>query len=90
MRLKRVEWNEEIVMELTLMSREYCGLCRHMREQLSVLQAELGFELTVLDVDDRPEWVEKYDELVPVLLHGDTEICHWHLDEAALRRAIAQ
>ena len=29
--------------------------------------------------------VARYNELVPVLLAGDTEICHWHLDEAKLR-----
>ena len=31
------------------------------------------------------DWEAKYNELVPVLLHGEHEICHWHLDEAALR-----
>ena len=31
---------------------------------------------------------EKYNELVPVLLLGEREICHWHLDEAALREVL--
>ena len=34
---------------------------------------------TIADLEAR------YNELVPVLLHGETEICHWHLDEAVLR-----
>lgn len=29
--------------------------------------------------------VARYNELVPVLLGGDVEICHWHLDEAKLQ-----
>jgi len=50
------------------------------------LQQERPFELEVVDVDDDPLLEEKYNELVPVLLDGDQEICHWHLDEEKLRR----
>ena len=31
---------------------------------------------------------EKYNELVPVLLHGQTEICHYFLDEEKLRECL--
>ena len=72
-------------MTLTLMFRNYCHLCHDMCVRLEVLQAELGFDLTIVDVDADPELEEKYNETVPVLLHSDREICHWHLDEEALR-----
>ena len=72
-------------MKLTLMFREYCSLCHAMRDALKPLQEEYGFELEIFDVDDDPLLEEKYNELVPVLLDGETEICHWHLDEVALR-----
>lgn len=78
------------MIKLTLMSREYCSLCKHMYDRLVQLQADLGFELEVFDVDERSEWVEKYDELVPVLLKGETEICHWHLDEIALHKVCTE
>ena len=42
--------------------------------------------MEVVDVDDDLLLEEKYNELVPVLLDGDKEICHWHLDEEKLRR----
>ena len=71
-------------MVLTLMFREYCSLCHHMRAALQPYQAEYGFELQVLDVDEDPELEARYNELVPVLLHEGGEICHWHLDEAKL------
>ncbi|MGI3296533.1 glutaredoxin family protein [Neisseria sp. SLRRB23] len=29
---------------------------------------------------------EKYNELIPVLLAGDEEICHWFLDEDRLKQ----
>ena len=71
-------------MVLTLMFREYCSLCHHMRAALQPYQAEYGFELQVFDVDEDPELEARYNELVPVLLHEGGEICHWHLDEAKL------
>ncbi|STZ76400.1 glutaredoxin family protein [Bergeriella denitrificans] len=76
-------------MKLTLMFREYCSLCHKMREQLQPYQAEYGFELEVLDVDEDAALEVKYDELVPVLLDGDTEICHWFLDEDKLKAHLA-
>ncbi|ULJ69056.1 glutaredoxin family protein [Wielerella bovis] len=72
-------------MILTLMFREYCSLCHQMRDALQPLQAELGFDVEIVAIDDFPDLEEKYNELVPVLLHGDTEICHYFLDEPALR-----
>ena len=71
-------------MVLTLMFREYCSLCHHMRAAMQPYQAEYGFELQVFDVDEDPELEARYNELVPVLLHEGGEICHWHLDEAKL------
>lgn len=75
-------------MKLTLMFREYCSLCHKMRDELKPFQDEYGFGLDVLDVDDDPVLEEKYNELVPVLLAGDKEICHWYLDEKKLRKVL--
>ena len=76
-------------MQLTLMFREYCSLCHHMQAALQPYQAQYGFTLDVVDVDADAVLEAKYNELVPVLLHGDVEICHWHLDEAALQAFLA-
>ena len=75
-------------MKLILMYREYCSLCRHMLEALWPWQAQYGFEIEVVDVDADPELEACYNELVPVLLLGDAEICHWHLDEARLKAVL--
>ena len=56
-----------------------------MRDALQPYLAEYRAELEIVEIDDFPELEAKYNELVPVLLHGEHEICHWHLDEAALR-----
>lgn len=67
--------------ELSLMSRNYCHLCHDMEVALQPLLEEFSATLKVFDVDADPVLEVKYDELVPVLLHGDQELCHYFLDE---------
>jgi glutaredoxin len=69
----------------TVLSREWCHLCHELVEQLAPLAAEFGWSVEVIDVDRHPELEARWDELVPVLLVGDIELCHYHLDEAVVR-----
>ncbi|MDO1508984.1 MULTISPECIES: glutaredoxin family protein [unclassified Neisseria] len=77
-------------MKLTLMFREYCSLCHKMRDALQPYREAYGFDLEIFDVDDDPVLEEKYNELVPVLLHGETEICHWFLDAEKLEACLKE
>lgn len=88
--VKSLFFQHKFAMKLTLMFREYCGLCHQMRDQLIPFQQQYGFELEIIDVDDSPELEQKYNELVPVLLHGQQQICHWHLDEIQLKAVLEQ
>ena len=48
-----------------------------------------GVAFEEVDVDADPALEERYGELVPVLTEADgTEVCHYHLDEDALRKAL--
>jgi thioredoxin reductase (NADPH) len=76
--------------ELTLYYREGCHLCADMLQALRGLQPCLGFGLQLVDVDRDPGLRRRYDEWVPVLSYGEREICHYRLDEGALRRVIAE
>jgi thiol-disulfide isomerase/thioredoxin len=67
-------------MTLTLYFREYCSLCHQMLAELTPWQEKYGFTLELRDVDADPLLLERFDELVPVLMNGETEICHYHLD----------
>ena len=79
-----------MAIELTLISRSYCHLCHDMEVALAALKSELDISLTVLDVDADPLLESKYDELVPVLLHGERELCHYFLDEPKTREYLAE
>lgn len=70
--------------KLTVLSREYCHLCHEMIAALQQLQGRLSFEVQVVDVDLHPELEAKWGDKVPVLLDGEIEICHYHLDIKAL------
>ena len=75
----------------TLYSRSYCHLCEDLLDALRAFMAREGLAcgVDVIDVDADPALVALYDELVPVLVGADPdgpELCHYFLDEAALRR----
>jgi hypothetical protein len=51
----------------------------------------LGVEFDEIDVDSDPVLRDRYGRLVPVLADATgAEICHYHLDEDALRQAITR
>jgi thioredoxin reductase (NADPH) len=79
-----------VAIELTLLSRSYCHLCHDMEVALAPLAAEFAVTVKVLDVDADPQLEARYDELVPVLLHGDRELCHYFLDAAKTREYLAE
>jgi hypothetical protein len=75
---------------LRLYGRRDCHLCDEMIAALHALQPQLLFELDVLDVDSDSTFEARYGELVPVLVDAsDEEICHYWLDEDALRKRLA-
>jgi thiol-disulfide isomerase/thioredoxin len=77
----------------TLYSRSWCHLCEDMLAALNALQdGGRRFAVDVVDVDADPALVARFDELVPVLFGdlGQPELCHYFLDEAAVRRYLAQ
>lgn len=76
-------------MKLTLYYRENCHLCESFRLALLALQQEMDFDLDEIDIDRDTDLVFRYDALVPVLSLGEREICHYFLDEAALREALS-
>jgi len=78
-----------MAVELTLLSRRYCHLCHDMEVALAPLTAEFGAMVTLLDVDSDPLLEAAYGELVPVLLHGKRELCHYFLDEPKTREYLA-
>ena len=70
---------------MTLISRTYCHLCQDMELALVPLMQEFAAEMEILDVDADPLLEERYGEIVPVLLHGQNELCRFVLDSGKVR-----
>jgi thioredoxin reductase (NADPH) len=61
-----------------------------MELALEPLQREFGFRIEPIDVDEFPELEDRLGELVPVLMAGERELCHYYLDEAAVRAYLSE
>ncbi|WP_212758037.1 glutaredoxin family protein [Usitatibacter palustris] len=57
---------------------------------LQQLQGRFSFEVEVVDVDRHPALEAKWGDKVPVLLDGEIEICHYHLNVEALDARLAR
>lgn len=75
---------------LILYGRRDCHLCDEMRVALERWRTRLGFVLELKDIDEDPELLAGFGDKVPVLMHGDHEICHYFLDESALLRCLGR
>lgn len=81
-------------MHFTLYSRSYCHLCQDMFDALQRLQTPAQpFTVEVIDIDQSSDatLLARFDELVPVLFAdlAGPELCHYFLDEVAVRRCLA-
>jgi Glutaredoxin-like domain (DUF836) len=84
------------VLRLTLVGRSYCSLCDKMRVSLADYAKinDISLQLAEIDLDDFPQWEDKFGERVPILMLADApngaEICHYHFDEAAFMQHTAK
>jgi len=78
--------------QVTVYTRQGCHLCEDLVQQLQALQRAdtgLSFEYFTVDVDADPRIRQQYAALVPVVVLGDRQICHYFLDQAGLLQALA-
>jgi thioredoxin reductase (NADPH) len=71
--------------QLKFYGRSYCHLCDEMLVALEPLRKEFRFAIDVVDIDGDAALEQRFGTLVPVLMHADTELCHYHLDAAKVR-----
>jgi hypothetical protein len=79
------------VLELVLYGRPACHLCDEMADEIEALLRNRDYRLRIEDVDNRPDWRERYGPRVPVLTLADgTELAEYRLDPVQLRRWLAK
>jgi len=71
-----------------LFYRENCHLCESMRLALVALQKDIDFDWAESDIDRDTNLIYLYDTLVPVLQFKGKEVCHYFIDEQAIREIV--
>jgi hypothetical protein len=71
---------------VVLVRRADCGLCEELADGLSRLKVQ--FES--VDIDERAELRQLYDDCVPVLLHEGRELARAPWDEQKLKRTLRE
>jgi len=69
-------------------SRRGCHLCEVLIEALADAVSGQA-RIRVHDVDDRPDWQQRYGLDVPVVLVDGRELCRHRLDRDAVTEALA-
>jgi hypothetical protein len=73
---------------VTLIGKPDCHLCDDARAVVTQLQAELGFAVEELDINEDKELFRKYWEQIPVTLIDGQQHDFWKVDPTRLRRAL--
>lgn len=76
--------------DFRIYSRVDCHLCEVMASELRALITGTGRTLAIIDVDSEPELQDRFGEWVPVLMAGDRELCHYHLNIDRVRDYLEQ
>ncbi len=74
--------------EIVVYSRRGCHPCEVLIEALLPLVRNRA-EVSVQDVDSRPEWRDEYGLRVPVVEFEGRVLCQFELDADAVLRALA-
>ncbi|HEY7836782.1 MAG TPA: glutaredoxin family protein [Solirubrobacteraceae bacterium] len=73
---------------ITVYSTPDCHLCKDALATLGAMQAELGFELTELDITTDERLHRAYFERIPVVLLDGEELCEYFVQEALVRERL--
>ncbi len=76
--------------QVTLYTRQLCGLCDAAAAELRHLAGPLSFSLVEFDIDEDAELRAQYNDIVPVIAVAGSVIAHAPVDLAELRAALAE
>ncbi|MCK5916912.1 MAG: glutaredoxin family protein [Cocleimonas sp.] len=76
--------------KLIVYYRESCHLCEQMVASLYQEQAKqsVQFNIEIIDIDDDPELVQKYNVDVPVVLYQDEVIFYHFFDTEEFKKTL--
>ena len=81
--------------QVELLTRDGCTICERVRARLAELAGELGFALSMTDVDaaaaaGNTALRAEFGDRLPVILLDGREHSYWEIDEPRLRADLAR
>ncbi len=81
--------------QVQLLTRDGCAICVRVHARLTELAGELGFDLSMTDVDaaasaGNPALRAEFGDRLPVILLDGREHSYWEIDEPRLRADLAR
>lgn len=76
------------MIRLTVMSRPGCHLCAELIDDLALLVAGRAC-IDVVDISADEDLLRRYCLEIPVLKHGDEELCRYRLDRDRVMQLMA-
>jgi glutaredoxin len=73
---------------VTVYTREGCHLCDDAVSVLRRVQAEFSFLIEEVDIDGRPDLLEAYADVIPVIVVAGREVARAPVDATNLRKAL--
>lgn len=73
---------------ITLLSRPGCHLCDDARAVITRVAAELGISWEERDIEQSPDDLRAYGEMIPVTLIDGIQHDFWRVSEQRLRAAL--
>ena len=74
---------------ITVYGRPGCHLCDDAARELGPILADTGAELVELNIEEDDALHAAHLERIPVILVDGVEICHFFVDDAAIRAALS-
>ena len=75
---------------ITLLTKPGCHLCDDARVVIERVSAQTGAGWEEVDITDDPGLQSKYADQIPVTLVDGVQHDFWRVDEARLRKALAE
>ena len=77
-----------MALKFELFTRSGCHLCEEMEQEITLLQAKLGFTTNIIEISESQELEGLYGDKVPVLAYENNIICMYVIDEDTLLETI--
>ena len=76
-------------LEFIIYSRQGCHLCDVMKDELEAMSVSKTETIKLVDIDNDPDLIKRFNNQIPVLFVDDVEICHYKLNKKKLLRFLA-